>query len=109
VVLVDEGLELLQPRADLAALFIEKVSHDKPSDSHPRVFSSMRSKITVIGDVLLTNRHAEIVRWPSPDSGGADVVVIADGNALAEAAEFVARRAPAAVVVATDPAWCEEL
>ncbi|TML06576.1 MAG: hypothetical protein E6G41_06525 [Actinobacteria bacterium] len=69
----------------------------------------MRSKITVIGDVLLTNRHAEIVRWPSPDSGGADVVVIADGNALAEAAEFVARRAPAAVVVATDPAWCEEL
>ena len=71
----------------------------------------MRRKVTIIGDtsVLVDYQHAEIVCWPSPDSGGADVVVVADGNSLAEAAEFIARRAPAAVVVAADPSWCQEL
>src|SRR3954449_9586220 len=72
----------------------------------------MRRKVTVIGAAAAldgTGRHAELVSWTSPDSGGADVVVVADGTALAAAADFIARRAPAAVVVATDPAWCEEL
>jgi hypothetical protein len=72
----------------------------------------MRCKVTVIGDAAVldgTRQHAEIVSWPSPDSGGADVVLVADGTSLADAAEFIARRAPAAVVVATDPGWCGEL
>jgi hypothetical protein len=72
----------------------------------------MRCKVTVIGDVAAfdgTRQRADIVSWPSPDAGGADVVIVADGTALADAAEFIARRAPAAVVVATDPGWCGEL
>ena len=44
-------------------------------------------------------QHAEIVTWPSPDAGGADVVVVTAGDQLGEAADFVARRCPAAVVV----------
>jgi hypothetical protein len=72
----------------------------------------MRRKVTVIGDPAVagdSHQHAKIVTWPSPDAGGADVVVFADGNRLEEAADFVARRCPAAVIVATDPAWCAEL
>jgi hypothetical protein len=72
----------------------------------------MRRKITVIGDAAILDgraRHAAVMSWPSPDSGGADVVVVTDGKSLAEAADFIARRAPGAVVVATDPAWCAEL
>jgi hypothetical protein len=72
----------------------------------------MRSKITVIGDpdvVAGSRQHAEIVAWPSPDSGGADVVVVADGDRLEDVADFIARRCPAAVIVATDASWCSEL
>jgi hypothetical protein len=72
----------------------------------------MRRKITVIGDAAILDgnaRHAAVMSWPSPDSGGADVVVVTDGKSLVEAADFIARRAPGAVVVATDPAWCAEL
>ena len=72
----------------------------------------MRRKVTVVGDPSVvggSQQHAKIVTWPSPDSGGADVVVIADGNDLQEAADFIARRCPASVVVTTDPAWCAEL
>ena len=61
-------------------------------------------------DVVAASRqHAEVVVWPSPDAAGADVVVVADSDRLTEAAEFIACRAPAAVVVATDAAWCREL
>lgn len=72
----------------------------------------MRRKITVIGDAAILDgsaRHAAVMSWPSPDSGGADVVVVTDGKSLGEAADFIARRAPSAVVVATDAAWCAEL
>lgn len=72
----------------------------------------MRRKVTVIGDATVvteSRQHAKVVTWPSPDCGGADVVVIADATRLREAADFIARRCPAAVLVATDPAWCEEL
>ena len=72
----------------------------------------MRRKVTVIGDSTMIDegrQHAKIVTWPSPDAGGADVVVVADGNRLEEAADFIARRCPAAVIVATDPTWCAEL
>ena len=72
----------------------------------------MRRKVTVIGDLGLlgdTRQHAQVVSWPSPDAGGADVVVVADGNSLGDVAEFIARRAPAAVVVASDPSWCPGL
>jgi hypothetical protein len=72
----------------------------------------MRSKVTVVGDpqVLAGRRQdAQVVAWPSPDAGGADVVVVADGARLAEVAAFAARSAPGAVLVASDPAWCEEL
>jgi hypothetical protein len=72
----------------------------------------MTRKVTVIGDpevVAASRRHAEIVVWPSGDAGGADVVVVAEGTRLAEVAAFIARRMPAAVVIATDPAWCAEL
>jgi hypothetical protein len=72
----------------------------------------MRSKVTVAGspEVLSAMRqHAQIVVWPSPDASGADVVVVTDGARLAEVAAFTARSAPGAVLVASDPAWCEEL
>src|SRR5437763_17067448 len=72
----------------------------------------MRRKVTVIGDpqvVAGRSEHAKVVSWPSPDCAGADVVVVADGDRLDATAEFIARRAPASVVVATDAAWCEEL
>jgi hypothetical protein len=72
----------------------------------------MRRKVTVIGDPAVlgdSRQHAKIVTWPSPDAGGADVVVIADGNRLEEAADFIARRCPASVIVVTDPTWCAEL
>src|SRR5213080_1199547 len=61
----------------------------------------MTRKVTVIGFSALLDsmrQHAEIVTWP-----------VADRSRLVEAAQFIRRRAPAAVVVATDPAWCEEL
>jgi hypothetical protein len=72
----------------------------------------MRRKVTVIGDpsvVAGSSQYAKFVTWPSPDSGGADVVVVTEGDHLEEAASFIARRCPAAVVIATDPAWCGEL
>src|SRR4051812_16162438 len=72
----------------------------------------MRRKVTVIGDsgvLSAMTQHAEIVTWPSLDAGGADVVVVTVADRLPEVADFVARRCPAAVVVATDPAWCAEL
>jgi hypothetical protein len=72
----------------------------------------MRRKVTVVGDpaVLADSRQdAQVVAWPSPDASGADVVVVADGARLAEVAAFAARSAPGAVLVASDPAWCEEL
>src|SRR4051812_35006192 len=72
----------------------------------------MRRKITVIGDAAMLDgnaRHATIMPWPSPDCGGSDVVVVTDGKSLAAAGDFIARRSPGAVVVATDPAWCAEL
>jgi hypothetical protein len=72
----------------------------------------MRSKITVIGDprvVAGKRQHAKVEGWPGPDCGGADVVVVAEGDRLAEAADFIARRCPSAVIVATDAAWCQEL
>src|SRR5258708_7713494 len=72
----------------------------------------MRRKVTVIGDpsvVAGSRQYAEIVTWPSPDSGGADVVVVADGDRLEDVADFIARRCPAAVIVATDASWCSEL
>ena len=72
----------------------------------------MRRKITVVGNSAVLSgltQHAEIVSWPSADAGGADVVVVAQGDRLSEVARFVARRCPAAVVVATDAAWCAEL
>jgi hypothetical protein len=72
----------------------------------------MRRKVAVIGDptVVAASRHyADVAQWPSPDAAGADVVVVAAGERLAEVADFIARRTPAAVVVATDAAWCSEL
>jgi hypothetical protein len=72
----------------------------------------MTRKIAVVGDpgvVTACRQHAVVARWPSPDAAGADVVVVADGSRLEEVADFVARSSPAAVVVATDPAWCVEL
>ena len=72
----------------------------------------MRRKITVIGDAAILDgsaRHAAVMSWPSPDAGGADVVVVTDGKSLGEAGDFIARRAPSAVVVATDAGWCAEL
>ena len=72
----------------------------------------MTRKVTVIGDAGVTAgmcQHANVVRWPSPDAGGADVVVVTDGERLAEVAEFITTRAPSAVVVTTEAAWCEEL
>jgi hypothetical protein len=72
----------------------------------------MRRKVTVIGDpdvVAASRQYAKVVTWPSPDASGADVVVVADGDRLVEVADFIARRTPAAVVVATDTLWCAEL
>lgn len=72
----------------------------------------MRRKVTVIGDSGVMSgltQHAKVVTWPAPDANGADVVVVATGDDLAQVADFVARRCPAAVVVATDAAWCAEL
>jgi hypothetical protein len=72
----------------------------------------MRRKVTVIGSLDLISGHreqADDVRWPAGDAGGADVVVIADGQDLERVCDFVARSAPAAVVVVTDPGWCEEV
>ena len=72
----------------------------------------MRRKITVVGDpavVAPSREYAQVVRWPSPDAGGADVVVVTDAARLTEAARFIARRTPAAVVVATDADWCAQL
>jgi hypothetical protein len=72
----------------------------------------MRRKISVVGDpevVAERRQDAEVVVWPSPDAAGADVVVVADGDRLAEAADFITCRTPAAVIVATDAAWCAEL
>jgi len=72
----------------------------------------MTRKVTVSGDSNVVSgltQHAEIVSWPSPDAGGADVVVVASAQRLEELAGFVARRCPAAVVIATDARWCEEL
>src|SRR4051812_44474293 len=72
----------------------------------------MRRKVVVAGepDVLAGMRQqADVVVWPSSDATGADVVVIADAGLVAGVADWVARRAPAAVLVATDAAWCDEL
>jgi len=72
----------------------------------------MRRKIAVVGEpsvIAARCQQAEVVVWPSPDAAGADMVVVAAGDRLAEAADFIARRTPAAVVVATDAAWCDEL
>lgn len=72
----------------------------------------MRRKVTVIGDCGVTSgmcQHADVVQWPSPGAGGADVVIVADGERLAEVADFITNRAPSAVVVTTEPAWCAEL
>jgi hypothetical protein len=72
----------------------------------------MRRKVTVIGDSGVMSgltQHAKVVTWPAPDAGGADVVVVTTGDDLAEVADFVARRCPAAVVVATDAGLCVEL
>lgn len=72
----------------------------------------MRRRVTVIGDAQVVaemRQHAQVVTWPSPDASGADVVVVADGDTLPQAADFVARRSPAAVVVATQPDWCAQL
>jgi len=72
----------------------------------------MRRKVTVIGDSGVMSglsQHAKVVTWPAPDANGADVVVVAAGDDLEQVADFVARRCPAAVVVATDAAWCAEL
>jgi hypothetical protein len=72
----------------------------------------MRRKVTVIGEsgvLSAMTQHAEIVTWPSRDASGADVVVVTVADRLPEVADFVARRCPAAVVVATDAAWCAEL
>ena len=72
----------------------------------------MRRKVTVIGDsgvLSAMTQHAKIVTWPSPDAGGADVVVVTVADRLQEVADFVARRCPAAVVVAAEADWCAEL
>jgi hypothetical protein len=72
----------------------------------------MRRKITVVGDPAVVahgNQHAKLVTWPSPDAGGADVVVVAAADGLSDVADFITRRAPAAVVVATNAAWCAGL
>jgi hypothetical protein len=72
----------------------------------------MRRKVTVFGDLALIAGHgqqADEVQWPSPDASGADVVVVRAGEDLAAVADFVMRRAPAAVVVAADAESCEEL
>src|SRR4051794_4051434 len=72
----------------------------------------MRRKVVVAGDpslVAAMRQAADVVVWPSSDAGGADVVVVADGGLVAEVADVLARRAPAAVVVATDAGWCDEL
>lgn len=72
----------------------------------------MTRKVTVIGDpgvVAGMRQHAQVVSWPSPDAGGADVVVVADGERLEEVARFITERAPSAVVLATESAWCAEL
>jgi hypothetical protein len=72
----------------------------------------MRRKIAVVGDpdvVAASRQHAEVVQWPSPNAAGADVVVVATDDRLGEVADFIARRTPAAVVIATDAAWCGEL
>jgi hypothetical protein len=72
----------------------------------------MRSKVIVVGDPRVLGGHrqaAQVVTWPSDGASGADVVVVADGARLADVAAFAVRSAPGAVIVATDPAWCEEL
>jgi hypothetical protein len=72
----------------------------------------MTRKVTVVGDpsvIAASRQAAAVVEWPSPDAPGADVVIVADGERLTEVADFIARRTPAAVVVATDAAWCAEL
>lgn len=72
----------------------------------------MRCKIVLVGEdgaAGTPSQDAVMVKWPSPDASGADVVVVADGASLGEVAAFVARSAPAAVVVATEASWCDEL
>ncbi|MDX6656699.1 MAG: hypothetical protein QOH62_1492 [Solirubrobacteraceae bacterium] len=68
--------------------------------------------MTVIGSLDLISGHcqqAEKVHWPSGDATGSDIVVIADSDQLEAACDLIVRRAPAAVVVVTDPGWCEEV
>jgi hypothetical protein len=72
----------------------------------------MTRKVTVIGDpsvVAGSSQYAKVVNWPSPDSGGADVAVVAAGDRLEDVADFISRRCPAAVIVATDASWCPQL
>jgi hypothetical protein len=72
----------------------------------------MRRKVTVVGAPdLISGRcqQADEVHWPSGDATGSDVVVIGDADQLEAVCDFIVRRAPAAVVVVTDPAWCEEI
>ncbi len=72
----------------------------------------MRRKITIFGvpeTVAGHREQADEVYWPSSDAAGADVVVVGWDADLASACDFVCRRAPAAVVLVTDPARCEEI
>jgi hypothetical protein len=72
----------------------------------------MRRKVTVVGSPnLISGRceQADEVHWPSGDVTGSDVVVIGDSDQLEAACDVIVRSAPAAVVVVTDPAWCEEV
>jgi hypothetical protein len=72
----------------------------------------MRRKVTIIGSPDLISGHcqqADEVHWPAGDATGSDVVVIGDSGEIEAACDFLARSAPAAVVVVTDPTWCEEV
>jgi hypothetical protein len=72
----------------------------------------MRRKVTVVGSSELISGHcwqADEVHWQSGDATGSDVVVIGDSDQLEAACDLIVRSAPAAVVVVTDPDWCEEI
>jgi malate/lactate dehydrogenase len=67
----------------------------------------MRGKITVIGnsqaaDALAADPRFEVTRLSEPDAeqlAGSDLVLVAQGVDMAEAARATARRAPAAVLL----------
>ena len=68
--------------------------------------------MTVVGSPgLISGRcqQADEVHWPSGDATGSDVVVIGDSDRLEAACDLIVRKAPAAVVVVTDPGWCAEV